>query len=486
MARTSARSLRSTVGLAASLIGAVALVAAGFLIAFTTLLHREMQKTMVALEGVNEAAHVEYLIRQHRLTGSDENRALVESQIREDLRHAQARARGPLELAAIREVELESDKLFAARRAQSPVAELNEQAQRTYDAIARVIDLEVAAAHEAELTSARWDRTANVAGVLVALVLTVAAVVAVIWLRRDVLRPLLGLSAVMARHGGGSLAARAPEVGVFELREMARRFNDMADAQAQRQREQLDFVASIAHDLRTPLGALTTSTQLAVRHQGSDQERLLEVIARQADRLNRLVDELLDTARIQAGRLNLDLAVVDLEALASEALELFRASAPDRQFVLDVHAGPPLVRCDPNRVSQVLNNLVSNALKYSPATGRVEIALSREEEFAVVRVRDEGIGLSKEDLPDLFKPYRRTTRGQSYASGVGLGLFGVKRIIEAHGGSITAESVLGHGATFVVRLPIAGPPSAARAEETVAVDARLSLHTAGHGRIGPS
>lgn len=455
MAKASARSLRSTVALAASLIGAVALVAAGFLIVFTTLLHREMRKTIVALEGVNGAAHVEYLIRQHRLTEHEQDRALVESEIRDDLRQAQLRARGSLELVAIRELGLETERLFAARRAQGTAAELNEQAQRTYDAITRVIDLEVAAAHDAELTSARWDRTANVVGVAVALALTLTAVVAVIWLRRDVLRPLVGLSTVMARHGSGSLAVRAPEVGVFELREMARRFNEMAEAQAQRQREQLDFVASIAHDLRTPLSALTTSTQLAVRHQGADHERLLGVIMRQADRLNRLVDELLDTARIEAGRLTLDLAVVDMEALASETVMLFRASSPDRQFVLQ--ASPVLVRCDPNRVSQVLNNLVSNALKYSPASGRVEIDLSMEGELAVLRVRDEGIGLSKEDLPNLFKPYRRTNRGQSYASGTGLGLFGVKRIVEAHGGSITAESVLGHGATFVVRLPITGP-----------------------------
>lgn len=460
-------------GLSAALLGGIAFVAAAFLIVFTTLLHAEMRRTIVALDGVEEAARIEYLLRQHRVTRSEENRAVIERLIRENLARAQGRARGPLELTANRELLIESDKLFAVRRAQAPIAELNEQAQRTYDAIARTIELEVASAHEAEVSSARWDRTANVAGIVVALTLAVGAALAFIRLRQDVLKPLFGLSAVMARHGAGSLGARATEDGVLELREMARRFNEMADAQARRQREQLDFVASLAHDLRTPLGVLTTSTRLATQHQGEERERILTMIARQADRLNRLIDDLLDTARIQAGRLSLELGRVDLVPLASEIVTLFHASSPDRQFVLDAHEGPLEARCDSSRVSQVLNNLLSNAVKYSPETSPVEIALGKEGELVVIRVRDEGIGLSQEELSELFLPYRRTKRGGSYASGSGLGLYGVKRVVEAHGGTISAESTVGHGTTFIVRLPIAGPSSTAPAGAELVADVSL-------------
>lgn len=449
-----ARSLRRSMVVIASTLAVVALAAATMLVVFTALLRQQVHRTMTALEGVHAAARIEYLIRQHRVSTSDAGRTLLEHEVEDTLAQAQTSAHSTALRAAVLEVQATSASLFEGRREDLVTPVLNERAQRTYDAIARMTELEVANAADAERISRSWDRTADLVGFALALGLWTAVWFALRHIDRMVIRPIITLSETFRRHGSGEIDLRAREDGASELQILAGTFNELADSQARRQREQLEFVASIAHDFRSPLAALTASTRLAIKREGRSE--LLSMIDRQAQRLDRLVDELVDSARIQSGELQLSRAPVDLSRVLEDVVQAFGASQPDRS--IEVRASGDLVAsCDANRMAQVFDNLVSNALKYSPEDASVLCELSDRGDLVRLRVEDHGIGMTEDEQRQLFQPFRRAHRGRAFASGTGLGLYGVKRIVEAHGGHIATESELGTGSVFVVTLPKAGP-----------------------------
>jgi two-component system, OmpR family, sensor histidine kinase MtrB len=293
------------------------------------------------------------------------------------------------------------------------------------------------------------------------------------WMRRSVFRPLLDISQAMRRFGGGRKRTRAPEDGPTELREMARTFNEMANSLSRQQEEQLTFLAGVAHDLRNPLSALKMSAALINSGRPLPEERLQKTMAlvrRQVARLDRMVGDLLDSTRIEAGRFELSLEERDVRELAREVVELYLAGGSSHDLRLVLPEEPVLLRADATRVEQVLHNLVSNALKYSPVGSRVDVLVERSGEEVVLSVVDRGIGISKEELRGLFTPFRRTGRARETAPGVGLGLSVARRIVEAHRGRIEVDSRAGVGSTFRVRLPLgsatARPSGEARSEDT--------------------
>jgi signal transduction histidine kinase len=239
---------------------------------------------------------------------------------------------------------------------------------------------------------------------------------------------------------------------------MARTFNEMANSLARQQEEQLTFLAGVAHDLRNPLSALKMSAALISSDRPLPEERLRKTMAlvrRQVARLDRMVGDLLDATRIEAGRFELSLEERDARELAREVVELYLAGGSSHDLRLVLPEEPVVLRCDATRVEQVLHNLVSNALKYSPVGSRVDVRVERQGEEAVLSVVDRGIGISAEELRNLFAPFRRTGRARETAPGVGLGLSVARRIVEAHKGRIEVESRPGVGSTFRVRLPLA-------------------------------
>ena len=226
-----------------------------------------------------------------------------------------------------------------------------------------------------------------------------------------------------------------------------------------------EFVASVSHELRTPLTSIVGYTDVILddsEHLPDDARAYLLVVQRNARRLHRLVDDLLSTA-LQSVATVLDVERVSVtELLERSAVEARKAAtAAGLQLDLDTaKAGPKLdINGDSERLAQVFDNLFSNAIKYTPAGGRVEGSVGRDGDVAVVKVRDTGRGISESEQSKIFNKFFRGSAVLTDAiPGVGLGLSITKTIVDAHGGSITVTSELGEGTTFEVRLPLADPP----------------------------
>jgi PAS domain S-box-containing protein len=232
-------------------------------------------------------------------------------------------------------------------------------------------------------------------------------------------------------------------------------------------RQKDEFLATISHDLKNPLTALKSRAQLlqrqAERLGGDEGERMAEGLANldaTVGRLTALIDALMDTTGIQMGRpLELQREPTDLVALAWAQAEEYQRTT--EQHTLTVQAGAPSLvgYWDPVRLERALGNLLSNAIKYSPEGGTVRLALRRETdtagEWAVLQVRDGGVGVPADELPHVFEQYYRGRNVAGRIRGSGLGLFGVRQIVAQHGGTIAVESREGVGTTFTVRLPLA-------------------------------
>lgn len=211
-----------------------------------------------------------------------------------------------------------------------------------------------------------------------------------------------------------------------------------------------EVLAIVAHDLRAPLNAVQASAAFLMDADLAEGERrrLLDVIRRAASGMNRLIEELLDVARMESGAFTVDLQRVDLALLASEVCEQFRPQATEAGRLLDcaVERELPLVPADRGRMSQVLQNLISNALKFTPAGGAITVRVARHGADVLCAVADTGVGIAPEELPHLFERFwqaRRYRRG-----GAGLGLAIARGVVEAHGSALAVESEPGRGSVF--------------------------------------
>jgi signal transduction histidine kinase len=222
-----------------------------------------------------------------------------------------------------------------------------------------------------------------------------------------------------------------------------------------------EFLSLVSHELRTPLTSIRGYLELALEEDSGelspDQRRFLQAVQRNSSRLLRLVGDLLFVAQADAGRLSLEQGKVDIAGLVAECVEAAQPAAREKAIVLSLSASPvPAFVGDRGRLAQVLDNLVSNALKFTPEGGSVSVQTSSEGDHIAVEVTDTGIGIALEDQPRLFERFYRTTAAAQQAiPGTGLGLAIVKAIVEAHGGRITVSSTEGYGTTFRVELPLA-------------------------------
>ena len=219
-----------------------------------------------------------------------------------------------------------------------------------------------------------------------------------------------------------------------------------------------DVLGIVAHDLRNPLNLISMTTQFLLEDDVAppDRARLLTNATRAAKQMNRMIADLLDTVRLQAGRLSLQLEDVPAETVLQQIEGAFGpvAVAQQRQFRITRPAQPIAMRADPLRVSQILGNLIGNALKFTPEKGVVTVRLSGDEGNARFDVIDTGPGISASDLPHLFDDFWQVRRGDH--RGVGLGLAIAKALVEAHGGTIAVMSAVGRGSTFSFSIPLAG------------------------------
>ncbi|MGC4121805.1 MAG: HAMP domain-containing sensor histidine kinase [Myxococcales bacterium] len=332
--------------------------------------------------------------------------------------------------------------------------------KQAYRAIGKLVDVNVADARAEQARAAHYSHLATRLGVANAVLLAAMVVAVAWWLERRAFRPVLALAAAIERFKAGDRDARAPTLGPIELSEMARRFNDLADSQAHQREQQMAFLAGIAHDLRNPLSALKCSRGVVHPDKPLPAEPVIrkafELVQRQADRMERLVSDFLDTARIEAGQLKLEKTPCDLRETARSVCALYENADARHPVLLEAPEEPLIVECDGQRIEQVLGNLVSNAIKYSPDGGAVHLRLRRDEVEIELSVSDHGVGIAEEDRERVFEPFQRTGHQRSSIPGMGLGLFVVRRIVEGHGGRIGVESRPGEGTTFTLRLPAVG------------------------------
>jgi len=219
------------------------------------------------------------------------------------------------------------------------------------------------------------------------------------------------------------------------------------------------FMHAVVHDLRNPLQPMIASTELvmhkmATTHQ--DWAERLEKVVTNAFRLDRLLGDLLDLALAKSGKIEIHKAVVPVGEVLEEQAYVW--SSTSKQHHLDLHCCEVSVLADRDRVVQVLDNLLSNAIKYSPDGGHIDVSCAVDHGEARISVRDEGLGISREDQARIFNPYSRSGR-QAWISGHGLGLFISHEIVRQHGGRMGVRSELGHGAEFWFTLPLAERPA---------------------------
>ena len=221
------------------------------------------------------------------------------------------------------------------------------------------------------------------------------------------------------------------------------------------------FLSTLSHELRNPLAPLANALQLIRMTAGNDQplQYPIKLIERQVEFIRRLVDDLLDVTRISTGKIQLELVSIDLREVLARAVESTRPQMAQRGHTLTQHVldSPIVVKADPGRLEQVFVNLLSNAAKYTPERGHVELRASLDQGEALVHVLDDGLGIAKEMQPrifDLFTQVDESIAGSQGGLGIGLSL--VKNFVELHGGSVQVRSDgPGKGSEFTVRLPLA-------------------------------
>jgi len=243
----------------------------------------------------------------------------------------------------------------------------------------------------------------------------------------------------------------------YQLRDVLEEMADATRRLEQQDRRKDEFLAMLGHELRNPLTAILGAVHILQHARGPEvAARQPPIIERQARHLSRLVNDLLDVSRVTLGKITLERHPVDLCEVATRCVQTYQSLA-SHQLTLAVDRGPVVVDGDLVRLEQVLSNLVTNAIKYTPTGGHVRVSVRREGDEGVLRVKDDGTGIDAELLPSIFDLFTQATPTLDRSrGGLGLGLALVKTLVEHHGGQVHAHSDgLGRGSEFVVRLPLA-------------------------------
>ncbi|MDL2235237.1 HAMP domain-containing histidine kinase [Christensenellaceae bacterium OttesenSCG-928-L17] len=286
-----------------------------------------------------------------------------------------------------------------------------------------------------------------------------AAVVALIsmviagWLTK----PILTLTNAIRRVGMQGYGERVPVRGTDELAQLSEAFNLMSEKLESHDRTRNEFVSNASHELKTPLSSMKILSEAMVYEENPDPattKEFFEDINHEVDRLTQIVNDLLRLVHEENAVDALQFTRVDMEELINRVLKRFMPLAKNKGIRLERKLVPLVIDADASRIEQVVSNLVDNALKYTDKGG-ISVTLKPDGAYAVIVVRDTGIGIPKESVSRLFERFYRVDKARSRETGgTGLGLSIVERIISMHGGYISVESVVGRGSTFTVRLPI--------------------------------
>jgi two-component system OmpR family sensor kinase len=287
---------------------------------------------------------------------------------------------------------------------------------------------------------------------------------------RRLAAPLNRLAYVAQRLAEGDLTQRAPVAGPSEVASVAEAFNTMAASLEQAEQARRRLIADIAHELRTPLSVIQGNLRALLDDVFPLEKKEIATIYDETLLLSRLVADLRELTLAEAGQLHLDRTLVDVTAIIARSVTLFAAHADEKRVRLQMDCTPdlPPVLADADRIAQVLNNLLSNALRHTPADGIVRIVASRAQQagcatsdtdMICIRVIDTGPGIPADDLSHVFDRFWRADHGRARAQGgAGLGLAIARQLVLAHGGAIGVESEPGKGSCFWFTLPVARAP----------------------------
>ncbi len=270
---------------------------------------------------------------------------------------------------------------------------------------------------------------------------------------------------VFVRYGGPQFTPEHTHLAEYiaghiaQLYEHGNLISRLSRLEAERQLERLqdDFVATVSHELRTPLGFIKGYATSLLREDTEWDEKtrreFLNIIDEETDRLRELIDNILDSSRLQSGTLRMEFQPVRLDTMLRDLSLRARSFKENLNVEVNLETTPLKVKGDPTRLVQVFDNLLSNAVKYAPDS-TVKITLNTQDDHAHIEFSDQGPGIPNEDLPNIFTRFYRVPNQNKSIRGTGLGLFICRRIINAHEGEITAESKFGEGTTFHIYLPI--------------------------------
>jgi signal transduction histidine kinase len=451
--------LRRSSQLLVVVIAFLGVTLASALIVMTTRLNAIVHRVQTSVHNVANSEDIAFELDSVREADHESSRSHHEDRLRELVAEALQYVDSPREGSVLARLATGVERFAAAMRAPDGPGSADAAVafESALGAARELRHINIDQSRSLVDRAAHWDRLANVFGIAAISVFAIGLGGVIWWLRRRAFTPVIRLVGSIEGYARGDRSARALEIGPSEFRALAHRFNDMTATLERQRNAQLAFLGGVAHDLRNPLSALKMAAEMV----GPDQplpseERVRQLFARvrrQSDRMERMVYDFLDAARIESGNLGLQLERCDIREVARAVVDLFEPSVRTHRLMLDMPEEPVVLRCDPVRIEQVVTNLVSNAIKYSPRGGRVTVSVARDRSAVVLSVIDEGVGIVPEEVEHVFEPFRRSGASKESIAGVGLGLFVARRIVEAHGGTISVTSAVGRGSTFTVRLP---------------------------------
>jgi two-component system OmpR family sensor kinase len=318
-----------------------------------------------------------------------------------------------------------------------------------YLLVGRSIESDVAALHE---------RAWLLAGISAAVL--AAGLIGGFWFSGRVIKPIATISATAAEISLSNLSRRIDVSGTeTELTGLARTLNQMIDRLESAFSQQVRFTADASHELRTPLAVILSHAELALdkARPANELRETIETCRRSALRMKTVVESLLTLARFDSGELQLDCRPLDLSKIAGDCVAQLRPLAEKRQITIDADLESAGALADSDRVTQVVTNLLTNAIRYNHDGGRVVVTTRSSKGEVILGISDTGIGIDSEHLPHIFERFYRVDKARSRKDGgIGLGLAICKSIVEAHGGQITVTSRPDAGSQFEVRLPKRG------------------------------
>lgn len=320
-----------------------------------------------------------------------------------------------------------------------------------------------------------FSRAVNEVLLVAASLAFVTAVLVSTFVTRRIVKPVQAMKAASQRISGGRYDERVQVTGEDELSELGRSFNRMAHELARTEERRRQLIGDVAHELRTPLSSIKSVMEGLQDGVLPAEPQTFANVEQEVNRLQRLVRDLEELSRAEAGQIRLEKEWVDPAALVETAVTRLHPQFADKQVSLESHIPPtlPTIHVDPARMMQVLLNLLGNALQYTPSGGRVTVQCSVNSEHSSanglphtapslqISIKDSGIGLTADQLAHIFERFYRVDKSRSRAGGgSGIGLTISKHLVEAHHGRLTASSLgVNQGSTFTIDLPVSSPPA---------------------------